>query len=204
MPQPQKPNGYAHYRLPSATARSILDSLAERRKVMSVFRSKANEQRPLIYRMVDRLILFVGSTPFFVFHLMLFTLWISFNLGLFPNARPYDPFPFGLLTMVLTLEQTLLTIFIIMSQNRASDLSDLRNEIDLQINIIAEQEISKSLHMLRLIGERLNIQEIIDDPEIAVMEKSLDHSVIEQETRQELDPKAGTPSILVPPGVLRK
>jgi uncharacterized membrane protein len=187
------------YRLPNSAARNLLDDLAERRKAMGVFRAKANERRSLVQRVADRLIIFVGSTPFFIFHIFLFGIWIAFNLGLFPNARPYDPFPFGLLTMILTLEQSLLTIFVIMSQNRSSDISDLRNEIDLQINIIAEQEISKSLHMLRLIGEHLNIEEIITDPEIRIMESALDHAQIEQQTRQELDTPSGSPTLLIPP-----
>lgn len=193
------------YRLSDAAARHLLDKLAERRKTLGVFRAKANERRSTAQRIADDLIQSIGSVPFLAFHVGLFAIWISANLHLIPFISPYDPFPFGLLTMVMTLEQSLLTIFIIMSQNRAADTGDLRNEIDLQINMIAEEEISKALRLLRLIGEKLDIAEIINDPEIKLMEKHLDHAEIEKQTRQELerasDAAAAPVAPTVPPGV---
>jgi uncharacterized membrane protein len=116
-------------------------------------------------------------------------LWFGINLRLITIAQPFDSYPFGLLTMILTLEQSLLTIFIIISQNRSADLAELRNEIDLQINVLAEEEISKALRLLHLIGEKLDIDEIINDGELKVMETSLDHEAMEKETLQELGEK---------------
>src|SRR5205823_11211859 len=111
------------------------------------------------------------------------------NLKLISGTAQFDPFPFGLLTMVLTLEQSLLTVFILISQNRQADIAELRNEIDLQINVLAEEEISKALRLLHLIGERLDIDEIINDNELKVMETNLDHKEMEKETLQELGEK---------------
>ncbi len=91
--------------------------------------------------------------------------------------------------MVMTLEQSLLTIFIIISQNRASEVADLRNEIDLQVNVLAEEEVSKALSLLRLIGEKLDIAEIIGDEELRVMEGKIDLAAIEKQTEQELGGK---------------
>jgi len=110
-----------------------------------------------------------------VMHFGLFTLWFTMNLRMFSGVQPFDPYPFAFLTMVLTLEQSLLTIFILISQNRASDVADLRTEVDLQVNLLAEEEISKALRVLRLIGERLDIEEVINDTELRVMETTLDH-----------------------------
>jgi uncharacterized membrane protein len=175
------------YRLPNQSARYLLDRLAERRKTLGTFRAKANERRSRAERIADGLTGVMGSVPFLIFHVCLFAVWLSINLRLIPGLSPYDPFPFGLLTMALTLEQSLLTIFIIMSQNRSSEIADLRNEMDLQINIVAEEEISKALRLLHLIGERLDIAEIINDPDLPLMEQSLDHVEVEKQTRQELD-----------------
>ncbi|MEP7288379.1 MAG: DUF1003 domain-containing protein [Chloroflexota bacterium] len=183
----------ARHRLPDQTALDLLDRLTERRKTLGSFRIRANERRTIIERAADRLTGIMGSAPFLIFHIGLFFVWITYNLHLLPVGTPYDPFPFGLLTLAMTLEQSLLTIFIIMSQNRTADISDLRNEIDLQINMVAEEEISKALKMLRLIGEHLEIAEIMNDPEIRVMEKSLDHAQIEKQMMQELTPAPKEP-----------
>ena len=174
------------YRLPDSSSRQLLDRLAERRQRLGAFRARANERRSKVERIADRLTQVMGSVPFLIFHVFLFAVWLSVNTGLIKILPQYDPFPFGLLTMALTLEQSLLTIFIIMSQNRASEIADLRTEIDLQVNIVAEEEISKALRLLRLIGERLEIDEIINDTELALMEEPLDHAEVEKQTQREL------------------
>src|SRR5258708_30747343 len=131
----------------------------------------------------------MGSVSFLVLSLGLFVRWFSMNLRLMSGVQPFDPYPFAFLTMVLTLEQSLLTVFILISQNRAADLAELRNEVDLQVNVLAEEEISKALKVLRIIGETMDIEEIATDGELRVMETSLDHEEMEKETLQELGEK---------------
>jgi uncharacterized membrane protein len=181
-----------NYRLPNPLARRLLDRLSDRRQSLGAFRARANERRSRSERFADRLTDIVGSPPFLIFHMFLFVVWFAVNLRLVPFISPFDP-TYTLLTMVLTLEQSLLTIFIIMSQNRSSEIADLRNEVDLQINMVAEEEISKALTLLRLIGEKLDIAEIINDHELRIMEQSLDPAELEKQTRQELDDEKVTP-----------
>ncbi len=178
------------YRLPDSSSRQLLDRLTERRQRLGAFRARANERRSKAERIADRLTQVMGSVPFLIFHLVLFMVWLGVNLGIIKILPQYDPFPFGLLTMALTLEQSLLTIFIIMSQNRSAEIADLRNEIDLQVNIVAEEEISKALRLLRLIGEKLDIAEIINDSELSLMEEPLDHAEMEKQTQRELAEEA--------------
>ena len=180
----------SRYRAAADYARRLLDRLAERRHKMGTFRVSANLRRTPAQRIADFLNRKMGSVPFLVLHLGLFTLWFAMNLRFLSGVQPFDPYPFAFLTMVLTLEQSLLTIFILISQNRASDVDELRNEVDLQVNVLAEEEISKALKLLRLIGERLDIAEIANDAELRVMETTLDHEAMEKETLQELDEKA--------------
>ncbi len=177
------------YPLRSAGARQMLDRLADHRQSIKSFRTRANKDRTRAERYADYLIQTVGSVPFLIIHVILFAVWLSLNARLIPGVETWDPFPFGLLTMVLTLEQSLLTIFIIISQNRASEIADLRNEIDLQVNVLAEEEISKALKLLRLIGQKMDIAEIINDPELRIMETTLDLTAIEKEIEQELGAK---------------
>jgi len=172
--------------------KKLLKRMGEHRRALSAFRAQAAKNRSLAVRVADHLTTGIGSMPFLIFHMCLFTLWIGFNLHLLAAAQPFDPFPFGLLTMLMTLEQSLLTIFIIISQNRASETADLRNEMDLQINILAEEEISKVIHMLRLIGEKLDISEILNDHEVRVMESPINHVELEKQTQQEIEEMKST------------
>ncbi len=164
----------------------LLERLGERRRALSAFRAQAAKNRPLPIRIADSLTRRIGSLPFLIFHIGLFMFWIAANLHVLAVGQPFDPFPFGLLTLMMTLEQSLLTIFIIMSQNRSNETADLRNEMDLQINILAEEEITKAIQMLRLIGAKLEIPEIINDHEARVMESAIDHAELEKQTQQEL------------------
>jgi uncharacterized membrane protein len=169
--------------------RNLLDRMSAHRNKIGGFRAKANLERGTAQRIADQLARKMGSVAFLTIHVILFVIWFAINLHAISFMQPFDTFPFGLLTMVLTLEQSLLTIFIIVSQNRSSDLAELRSEMDLQVNVLAEEEISKALHLLRLIGEKMNISEIANDEELRVMETALDHEAMEKETLRELGQK---------------
>ena len=88
--------------------------------------------------------------------------------GLAPSIRPFDPFPYPVLSLVLTLEAVLVAAFVLMKQNRMSKIADRRAHLDLQINLMTERETTKIIAMLLQIGERLDIQ----------------HKVLDEESRQ--------------------
>ncbi|HEX2723275.1 MAG TPA: DUF1003 domain-containing protein, partial [Gemmatimonadaceae bacterium] len=90
---------------------------------------------------------FASSTGFFVFHVIAFATWIIWNSGISPFAK-FDPFPFGLLTMIVSLEAIFLSIFVLMSQGRESAIGELREELTLQVNLRIEEEITKTLHLV--------------------------------------------------------
>lgn len=104
-----------------------------------------------------------GSMPFVWVHVVWFAAWITINA--LPGLPHWDPFPFSFLTLTVSLEAIFLTIFILIAQNRQGELADQRNKLDLQINLLAEQESSKTIAMLEAIMEKLGID--TDDPEIA-------------------------------------
>ena len=111
-------------------------------------------------RISDAISRFAGSQTFIVIHLVWFALWILMNEGLVPGVRIFDPFPFNLLTMVVSLEAILLTSFVLITQNRMGRQADKRDHLDLQVNLLAEQEITKVLQMLDRICNALKIPEI--------------------------------------------
>jgi uncharacterized membrane protein len=98
-------------------------------------------------RLADAITAFSGSIQFVWVTVLVVGAWVILNLGL-PGRERIDPFPFPLLTLVLSVEAIFLAIFILMSQNRAARLSDKRSHLDLQLNILSEQENTKMLLML--------------------------------------------------------
>ncbi len=108
---------------------------------------------------------FAGSMGFIYIHILWFGGWIALN----SLMRPFDPFPFTFLTLVVSLEAIFLSTFILISQNHEAKLTERRNHLDLQINLLAEQENTAMLELLRLIAEKIGI-----DCEDAVLNELLE------------------------------
>jgi uncharacterized membrane protein len=117
-------------------------------------KARADAKRSLSERVADRLTTGVGSVVFLFINSVWFVVWIAINLGFVPGVPVFDPFPFGLLTMVVSLEAIILAIIVLISQNRAARIADLREEVALQVEEISEQEITKLLElMVRLLDK---------------------------------------------------
>jgi uncharacterized membrane protein len=101
---------------------------------------------------------FAGSGTFILIHVGWFGIWVLLNVGLIPGIRPFDPYPFTFLTMIVSLEAIFLSIFVLISQNHMAHLADRRAHLDLQINLLAEQENTLILRMLRQLCEKQGIK----------------------------------------------
>jgi uncharacterized membrane protein len=101
-------------------------------------------------RISDAIARHAGRVWFIVAHVLWFALWLVWNAGLF-RLKPFDPFPYQFLSSVVSLEAIFLSLVILMSQNRASRQADARAHLDLQINLLAEQESTKTLELLQLL-----------------------------------------------------
>src|SRR5687767_1545404 len=120
-------------------------------------------------RVAHRVASFCGTLPFLWLNVVWFAGWILYNtLGSGPHI---DPYPFTFLTLLVSLEAILLSTFILISQNEETRLTERRNALDLQINLLSEQENTKVLHLLGKIAERLGIADD-DDPTRAVLEQA--------------------------------
>lgn len=118
-----------------------------RRRVIKSLKAQADARRTPAERFADWLTDFFGTVGFLVLNAVWFVIWIILNMGWVPGIQPFDPFPFGLLTMVVSLEAIFLAIIVLISQNRAAKIADLREEIDLQINTMAEEEVTKMIQL---------------------------------------------------------
>ena len=121
-------------------------------------RDRRAGRRSLQERLADAITDFSGHMGFVYLHVVWFVGWIGWNLGAF-GARPFDPYPFGLLTMIVSLEAIFLSTFVLISQNRISDEADSRANLDLQIGLLTEHEITRGLRMLDQIHHRLGLKE---------------------------------------------
>ncbi|MEV5952301.1 DUF1003 domain-containing protein [Streptomyces sp. NPDC051987] len=115
----------------------------------------ANEQDVLAQlrgtqdRIADAITAFAGTMTFVYLHALWFAVWIVCNEGVFGDGAIWDPFPFGLLTMIVSLEAIFLSTFVMVSQNRQAARENVRADLDFETNVRSEVW---SVHMGRALG----------------------------------------------------
>jgi len=120
-------------------------------------RLKAARERSSQDRAGDAITSFSGSMAFVYLHVAWFSIWVLLNTGRF-GVHPFDPFPYGLLTMVVSLEAIFLSTFVLITQNRLGDEVEHRADLDLHIGLLAEHELTRVLQMLDAIQEKLGVE----------------------------------------------
>jgi uncharacterized membrane protein len=131
-------------------------------------RVKAARGRKIQDRIADVITDFSGRLAFVYIHIVWFGSWVLLNMGAF-GMKPFDPFPYGLLTMLVSLEAIFLSTFVLISQNRISAESENRANLSLQIGLLTEHEVTRVLQMLDAIQDRLGIEND-EDSELADLE----------------------------------
>jgi uncharacterized membrane protein len=134
-------------------------------------RQAATNQRTTEERIADVVTDFSGRMNFVYFHILWFGIWILLNLG-YLGIEPFDPYPFGLLTMIVSLEAIFLSTFVLISQNRLSTEADRRADLDLQIGLLAEHELTRVIKMLDEIQDEMGIEND-SDQELQELEKEV-------------------------------
>jgi uncharacterized membrane protein len=150
-------------------ARSIDELLRTNVETIRRLDVKALKPQTLTDRLASRVEDFAGSQTFIWLHVVWFAAWIVSNT-LSPTHH-FDPFPFTFLTLVVSLEAIFLSAFILMSQNVGAALSERRNQLDLQINLLTEQENTKMLKMLVSISKHLGVPDC-EDPDVRLLEEA--------------------------------
>jgi uncharacterized membrane protein len=178
---------------------SPIDPIAERRarrhvanRAFGAIKAEHSRNRTGLERFVDKLNEIAGSTGFLVIHVIAFAIWLLWNVGLF-GLRPIDPFPFGLMTFIVSLEAIFLSIFVLMAQKRESAIAELREELGLQVSLRVEQEVTKTLQLVAGLYTRLG-HRVGDDPELQRMLQPLDVKAIEQDLLEQIQLATSNPS----------
>lgn len=148
--------------------------------------ARAKLKRTQAEKFADKLISSFGTARSFVFHLIGFSIWMFINSGLLPVFPIYDPYPFVFMTTIMSIEAIFLAIFVLISQNRQTQTADLREEIDLQINLRSERENIKIIKMLAYMQHQLGMRSGGRDRELKKMKKPVSEDQIRRELEKEL------------------
>lgn len=137
-------------------------------------------------RLSDAVAAFTGTLWFVLLHLIWFGLWATANLGAIPGLKPFDPYPFQLLAMIVSLEGVLIATFVLIKQNRMSTISDRRAHVDLQINLLAEREVTRLLRLTEKIAGQLGVPgesvgELAEDTRVDELVQELDRRLSEED-----------------------
>jgi len=151
-------------------------------QIVQTFRSKFNSQRKWYDRLADFMTEKFGTVTFFTWNLVIFVVWIIWNN--LPGVPQFDPYPHNFLTMVVSLEAIFLSVIVLISQNRQSLIADMREEIDFNVNVRAEEEITKILNMVDKIHNHLGLNNE-DDFELKIMKEKTNLEEMEDEIAQQ-------------------
>ncbi|MDF1504485.1 DUF1003 domain-containing protein [Roseisolibacter sp. H3M3-2] len=175
----------------AADQRAQARRLAADRKVEAI-RTRLSAHQSPVEQVADALTRFASSTVFLALHLIWFSVWVAWN----SLARfPFDPYPFGFLTMVVSLEAIFLSIFVLMSQRRESQIAELREEMTLEIDMRTEEEVTKTLQLVAGLYGRLGLPLSTDDEaELQAMLRPLDRDRLSEELAAQIErPRAPAP-----------
>lgn len=156
------------------------------KRLIKNFEAAAAKRRTILDKFADYLTSVFGSFNFLIFNCVFFIIWIVLNSGAISGFTPFDPFPFILLTMSVSLEAIMLSIIVLMSQNRQSLTTSLREEFHMNVNLIAEREITMVLKLVHEIAKKHGVK--MENDELKKMLKELDQSYIEHKLQEELSP----------------
>jgi uncharacterized membrane protein len=166
-----------------AAPRSVSTHMERNVRAIAKLEREAMQQRTPADRVSDSITRVAGSAAFVALHVVLFTVWITINVGEVRSVPVFDPYPFNFLTLVVSLEAIFLSIFVLMSQNRAARLGDRRAHLDLQIDLLAERELTAILHMLRALCAKqkvvldevgTDVKDLLQETDVSELASDLD------------------------------
>jgi uncharacterized membrane protein len=134
----------------------------------------------------DQVTKFAGSVIFLFLHILFILTWVAVNIGAIPAVKPFDPFPFGILSIAVSSEAVFLTIFVLISQNRMSRQEEKRAHLDLQVSMLAEQELTTLLQMQQKICQHLGVNVTEEKKEVKDFAKATDVHELARELDQKL------------------
>ena len=154
-------------------------------KIIKSFEAEALKKRPFVVRLADFLTSYFGTVSFLVVNLIVYAIWILGNTGKIPGFPQIDPYPYSFMNSFVSIEAIILSVIVLMSQNRESQRDILRQELSLQVQLISEKEITKILQLLKqIMAEQKNLKK---DPDLDDMTQDIDAGYIERRLEEDLE-----------------
>jgi uncharacterized membrane protein len=155
-------------------------------EAISRLEHEALDRRTATERASDLIVKLVGSIQFLLLQVVLVTAWTTVNLSLVPGLKPFDPFPFGSLALVVFSESVCLTIFVLITQNRMARQTEKRSHLDLQVSMLAEQELTTALQMLQKLCKHMGVDVKSSTQEVQGFSKTTDMHKLANELEEKL------------------
>jgi uncharacterized membrane protein len=146
----------------------------------------ALDRRTLTERVSDVITKLVGNVAFLLAQLILICGWSLLNLHVLPGLKAFDPFPFGVLALVVSSESVFLTIFVLVSQSRMARQSERRSHLDLQVGMLSEQELTTILQMLQKLCQHMGVNVDSSKQEVQSFSKTTDVHKLASELEEKL------------------
>lgn len=162
------------------------DKVRHRKLVIQSYRAKTDAKRTMSDRLADLLTAKFGTITFLAINALGFGGWIAINARLVSFIAPFDPYPYGLLTTIASIEAIFLAVTVLISQNRAARVAEIREEIDLQLTSMSETEVTKAIFMLSLLLQKNGI-DTNKDPALAEMLRPINPAELEKIIEDQID-----------------
>jgi uncharacterized membrane protein len=142
-------------------------------------------------RVSDVMTKLVGNLGFLLAHLIVISIWSLWDLHVIPGLKAFDPFPFGILALVVSSESVFLTIFVLISQGRMARQAERRSHLDLQVGMLSEQELTTILQMLQKLCQHVGVNVDSSKQEIQSFSKTTDVHQLASELDDKLPDQTG-------------
>jgi uncharacterized membrane protein len=149
----------------------------------------ALERRSLTERVSEVITNFVGNIGFLAAQLILISGWMLVNLHVIPGIKAFDPFPFGVLALIVSSEGVFLTVFVLISQSRMARQSDRRSHLGLQVSMLSEQELTTILQMLQKLCQHMGVNVDSSKQEVQSFSKTTEIHKLASELEDKLPEK---------------
>ena len=146
----------------------------------------ALNRRTATERVSDVITKVVGNVGFLLAELVLISGWSLVNLHIIPGLKAFDPFPFGVLALVISSESVFLTIFVLISQSRMARQSQRRSHLDLQVGMLSEQELTTILQMMQKLCQHMGVNVDSSRQEVQSFSKTTDVDKLASELEDKL------------------
>ena len=146
----------------------------------------ALDRRTLTERASDVITKLVGNVGFLIAQLLLISGWCLVNLHVIPGFNAFDPFPFGVLALVVSSESVFLMTFVLISQSRMARQAERRSHLDLQVGMLSEQELTTVLQMLQKLCQHMGVNVDPSKQEVQSFSKTTDVHKLASELEDKL------------------